>query len=79
MALSEEQHKLNRELIALARSKGFAEHSIELILMLICTKDMVAKVGSTEEATRRAIEFCKQSETEQDCIEAQLQLIGIDD
>ena len=79
MALSEEQHSLNRELIVLARSKGYPEHSIELILMLICTKDMVAKVGSTEEATRRTIEFCKQSDTAQECYEAQLQLIGIDD
>ena len=78
MALSEEERKLTRELIALARSKGYEEHLIELIIMLTCTKAMVDVVGSTEEATRKALEFCKQFDTAQDCIEEQFNLMGID-
>lgn len=77
MALSKELDILVDELIAIARSKGWADHLIELILMLICTTDMVEAVGSSLEATRRTIEFAKQCDTAEDCMREQFKLMGI--
>lgn len=77
MALSEKEKKLTREFIALARKKGYREDGIELLLMLTCTKRMVEEVGSSEEATKRLIEFCKECDTAQECVEKMGELIGI--
>ena len=56
MELSEKRTALIDELIGLAFEKGYSEEDIELILMLTCVEEMVDTLGSSEEATRRAIE-----------------------
>ena len=68
MALSEKEIQLTDELIALAYEKGYSKEDIELILMLTCVEEMVDKLGSSEEATRRAIEICKESDNAQECV-----------
>ena len=78
MALTKEQIALVDELIALAREKGYREETIEILLMLTCTKKMVGSVGSSDEATRRVIEFIKESKTSQECIGKALRLAGVE-
>lgn len=36
--------------------------------MLTCVEEMVDTLGSSEEATRRAIEICKESDDAQECV-----------
>ncbi len=68
MELSEKRTALIDELIGLAFEKGYSEEDIELILMLTCVEEMVDTLGSSEEATRRAIEICKESDDAQECV-----------
>ena len=78
MALSQQERENTRKLIALAREKGYRESMIEILLMLTCAKQMEESVGSSDEATRCVIEFIKESDDQQDCLEKTLKLAGIE-
>lgn len=66
------------ELIALAREKGYRESMIEILLMMTYAVPMIERVRSTDEATRRVIEFIKESDDQQDCLEKTMRLAGIE-
>ena len=78
MALTKERIALVNELIALAREKGYRESMIEILLMMTYAVPMIERVRSTDEATRRVIEFIKESDDQQDCLEKTMRLAGIE-
>lgn len=77
MLFSRREKKLTRELIALAREKGYGEDFIKTLLMMSCLPSVTDRFGSSEEATKRLLEFVKESETQQDCFDKVLDLAGM--
>lgn len=78
MSLTREHIELVDNLIALAREKGYRDETIEILIMLPFSARVVKNVGSTDGATRKIIDFIKESKTSQECIGKALQLAGIE-
>lgn len=76
------KHSLDEQLdyyARLAREKGYRQETIELGWMFACTKELVGKFGSEENALEEIIKLCEQHEDGQSFINAVGVLAGIDD
>ena len=79
MALSEKEKERIDYFCEAAKGKGYREETIELGLMFACTKVLVGKFGSAENALEEIIKLCEQHEDGQSFINAVGVLAGIDD
>ena len=63
----------------IAKKKGYRNETIELALMFACTKELVRKYGSEENALEEIIKLCEKYDDGKAFINAVGVLAGLDD
>ena len=77
MALSKERIALIDACIALGRKKGYHDEELEVLLMLTIADQTKERVGSSEKATERLLEFIKECDSPQKCLTKMSELAGL--
>lgn len=62
----------------IAKKKGYRDETIDMGIMLACTKNAVEKFGSEEKAFEEVIKICEKNDNPQDFINDVCRLIEID-
>ena len=78
MKLNEKQKSLVDNLIFVARKRGYRDETIEILIMLTCTSQMIDTVGSADKATQIIIELIESCDSPQECVSKTLQIAGIE-
>lgn len=78
MAVSKEELDLTKQLVDLARERGYHDEDIEVLIMFSCERSMVKRFGSSMQATVEILKYCQESKDQEECFAKIFDLLGIE-